>query len=51
MVPMAMLNQMRREAVENLNLLVQAAPHREVVPARGRELLTPILDSEPISER
>ena len=46
MVPMAMLNQMRREAVEKLNLLVQAAPHREVVAARGRELLTPIVDSE-----
>ena len=50
MVPMAMLNQMRREAVEELNLLVQAAPHREVVPARGRELLTPILDSEPTGD-
>ena len=45
MVPMAMLNQMRREAVEKLNLLVKAAPHREVVPARGRELLAPILES------
>ena len=46
MVPMAMLNQMRREAIEQLDLLVQSAPHREVVPARGRELLRPISDSD-----
>ena len=44
MVPMAMLNQMRREVVEKLNRLVQNAPQRDVVAARGRELLAPILE-------
>ncbi|MCH1438254.1 MAG: U32 family peptidase [Rubripirellula sp.] len=51
MVPMAMLNQMRRQAVEKLNLLVQAPPQREVVPARGRELLRPIAESESDTEK
>ena len=46
MVPMAMLNQMRREAVEKLNLLVDDPPKRDVVASRGRQLLTPIVRPE-----
>lgn len=46
MVPMAMLNQIRREAVEKLDLLVEDPAQRDVFPARGRELLMPISVSE-----
>ncbi len=42
MVPMAMLNQMRREAVERLNGLLKEPQPREVSPERGRALLSPI---------
>jgi len=42
MVPMAMLNQMRRAVVEKMNVLLAEPPQREVVPARGRALLAPI---------
>ena len=47
MVPMAMLNQMRRTVVEKMDLLVAEPPQRDVVPARGRALLAPITEDDP----
>ena len=46
MVPMAMLNQMRRAVVEKMDLLAAEPPQRDVVPSRGRALLAPITDHE-----